>query len=177
MRKININPSIILLEPFGRNTAPAVTLAAIKAEKIYDDPTLLILSSDHVIKNNAQFTKVIHKGLDYSNRGSLVTFGVIPDSPETGYGYIKAKEPLSENPLIGSKIDLFTEKPNIETAKKFIKDNHYTWNSGMFLFKASEIIKEMKNYAPKSINIVGSLKGNLYDLDFQRLNKILFRMP
>ena len=126
MREININPSIILLEPFGRNTAPAVTLAAIKAEKIYDDPTLLILSSDHVIKNHDQFNKVIYKGLDYSNSGSLVTFGVIPSSPETGYGYIKSKEPLSEKPLIGSKIDLFTEKPNIETAKEFIKDNHYT---------------------------------------------------
>ena len=175
MREIEINPNIILLEPFGRNTAPAVTLAALKALKVEEDPTLLILSSDHVINKEEQFIKVIISSLKYSNEGRLVTFGIIPTSPETGYGYIKSKEPLKENPIEGSPIESFIEKPDLSTAKELIKDKRYSWNSGIFLFKAKTILSEINKFAPDVLKYCEqSLKENLYDLDFQRLNKNSF---
>lgn len=175
MRGINIDPSIILLEPFGRNTAPAVTLAALKALQFEDDPSLLILSSDHVIKDEDQFLRVIKAGLRYLEEDRLVTFGIVPTTPETGYGYIKSEEPLIEKSLKGSKINSFIEKPDLIKAKKIFKDKRYTWNSGMFLFKANLILKEIKEFAPEILSCCkNSLTENLYDLDFQRLNKDIF---
>ena len=175
MREINIQPNIILLEPFGRNTAPAVTIAALKALEIENDPTLLILSSDHIMKDEENFIKTIIAGLHYSNKGRLVTFGVIPDSPETGYGYIKSKESMVDINLGGSDIDSFIEKPDIKKAKELIKDKKYLWNSGIFLFKAKTILQEIKKFAPEVLNYSKkSLEGNLYDLDFQRLNRNCF---
>ena len=172
MREINIKPYSILLEPIGRNTAPAITLAALKSLEFEEDSILLVLSSDHIIGDNDQFIKVINSGLKYANDGRFITFGVIPDGPETGYGYIKSAEPLDEKLIKGSNIDCFIEKPNLETANKLIKDKRYTWNSGMFLFKANSILNEIKNYSPDILNIcMKSLERNLYDLDFQRLDK------
>ena len=174
MRQINIIPSSILLEPFGRNTAPAITLAALKSLEIEENPTLLILSSDHIIGNQKEFLKVIKSGIEYSKNGRLVTFGVVPDSPETGYGYIKSKEPLDSN-IKGSNIESFIEKPNLNKANQLIKDKRYTWNSGMFLFEANLILREIKNYAPNVIKYCeNSLEEKLFDLDFQRLNKTAF---
>ncbi len=135
MRQLNIDDFIILLEPFGRNTAPAITLAALKSLELEEDPTLLVLSSDHDIKNVEKFLTVIDTGLKFAEKNKLVTFGVIPKSPEIGYGYIKAKKPVEDN-VEGFDIESFTEKPDLETAQKLIKDNRYTWNSGMFMFKA-----------------------------------------
>ncbi len=176
MREINIVPCSILLEPFGRNTAPAITLAALKALEIEDDPTLLILSSDHIIGNQEQLLKVINSGIKYSQNGRLVTFGVIPDNPDTAYGYIKSKEPLDGANAKGSNIESFIEKPNFEKANKLIKDKRYTWNSGMFLFQANLILKEIKKYAPDVIKYCEkSLEEKLLDLDFQRLNKKAFK--
>ncbi len=175
MREININTNSILLEPFGRNTAPAITLAAIKALELEEDPTLLILSSDHIISNEDKFIKVINLGIQYAEEGRLVTFGVIPDSPETGYGYIKAKVPLEGSLIKGSDIESFVEKPDLATANKFIKDKRYTWNSGIFVFKANLILKEIERYAPKVLlSCKKSINEKLFDLDFQRLNKIEF---
>ena len=94
MRQINIDEFIILLEPFGRNTAPAITLAALKSLELEDDPTLLVLSSDHDIKNVEKFLKVVETGLKFTENNKLVTFGVVPKSPEIGYGYIKATKPF-----------------------------------------------------------------------------------
>ena len=172
MREINIKPSSILLEPIGRNTAPAITLAALKSLEFEEDSILLVLSSDHIIGDNDQFIKVINSGLKYASDGRFITFGVIPDGPETGYGYIKSAEPLDESLIKGSNIDCFIEKPNFETANKLIKDKRYTWNSGMFLFKTTSILNEIKNYSPDILNLCKkSLEKNLYDLDFQRLDK------
>ena len=176
MREINIKPNAILLEPFGRNTAPAITLAAIKALEIHKDPILLILSSDHIIEDEQQFRKVINVGIDYSWEGRLVTFGIIADYPDIGYGYIKSKEPMHGSKLEGSIIENFIEKPDINTARQLIKDNRYTWNSGMFLFKATQIIKEIESHAPDVLNACKkSLEEKILDLDFQRLNKNAFR--
>ena len=175
MREINIKPLSILLEPFGRNTAPAVTLAALKSLEFEEDVNLLVLSSDHIIGNEEQFLKVVNSGLEYSNKGKLVTFGVIPEEPDTGYGYIKSAEPLEESGIKGSRIDGFVEKPNLTTANELIKDKRYTWNSGMFLFKANIILEEVKNFSPEILNACKkSLEEKLFDLDFQRLNQDSF---
>tara|TARA_A100001388_G_C28771688_1_gene504272 strand:+ start:1172 stop:2611 length:1440 start_codon:yes stop_codon:yes gene_type:complete len=171
MRQINIKPKTILLEPFGRNTCPAITLAAIKALEFEDDPILLVLSSDHMIKDKEKFLKVIETGLNYVKEKRLVTFGVVPKSPETGYGYIKSQASIDSSLNIGLDIDCFIEKPDLETAKKFVADERYMWNSGIFMFYAKAILNEIKRYSPDIFkHCTNSLKDNLFDLDFQRLN-------
>ena len=175
MREINVKPSSIILEPFGRNTAPAITVAALKALEIHSDPDILVLSSDHQIADEEIFLDVIQRALQYSQEGKLVTFGVIPSSPEVGYGYIKSKTPLNKG-VHGSNVDSFIEKPNKEKAKELIKDNRFTWNSGIFLFKAKNILKELDLYEPDIIKFCKlSLQKNLFDLDFQRLDKEHFK--
>ena len=174
MRELNIDDFIILLEPFGRNTAPAITLAALKSLELEEDPTLLVLSSDHDIKNVEKFLTVIDTGLKFAEKNKLVTFGVIPKSPEIGYGYIKAKKPVEDN-VEGFDIESFTEKPDLETAQKLIKDNRYTWNSGMFMFKAKEIIKEINKFSPEIlISCKKAINKSKFDLVFQRLDKASF---
>ena len=166
MRKINIKPDSILLEPIGKNTAPAIALAALRSLENNQDPILLILSSDHKIENKNQFHEVINKGLLYANNGRLVTFGIIPNAPETGYGYIESYEELTETNS-SSKIKKFIEKPNIELAKNLIKDKRYFWNSGIFLFKASVILKELEIHAPEIVEICHeSFEKGVNDLDF-----------
>jgi len=175
MREINIDDFLILLEPFGKNTAPAITLAAHKSLEIEEDPTLLVLSSDHEIKNSQKFLKIIDEGLNQAQINKLVTFGIIPTSPEIGYGYIKADKPFDDNEIKGIKIESFLEKPDLATAKKLIKDKSFTWNSGMFMFKAKEIIKEIEKFHPKiSFLCKESLNKSVSDLDFQRLDKDSF---
>ena len=175
MREINIKPRSILLEPFGRNTAPAVTLAALISKEFEKDAQLLILSSDHIIEDEKQFLKVINAGIKYANEGRLVTFGVIPDEPSTGYGYIKSAEPLEESEIKGSSIESFIEKPNLITAKELIKDKKYTWNSGMFLFNANVILNEIKNFSPEVLSACKkSLEEKIFDLDFQRIDQDSF---
>ena len=174
MREINIDDCIILLEPFGRNTAPAITIAAIKSLELDEDPTLLVLSSDHEIKNIEKFLTILNEGSKYAEQNKLVTFGVIPTSPEIGYGYIKAAKPFS-NKIEGFAIESFLEKPDLNTAKKLIKDNRFTWNSGMFIFKAKEIIKEINKFTPDILlSCKKALSNSIFDLDFQRLEKDSF---
>ena len=175
MRAINVKPTSIILEPFGRNTAPAITLAALKSLELFDNPHLLILSSDHQIHNEKKFTKVIEKSIDFSEKGSLIIFGIVPTSAEIGYGYIKAANVLDRNSIKGSPVESFIEKPDKANAELFIKDNRFTWNSGIFLFKAKSILKELETYSPEIIKkCSSSLKKKLYDLDFQRLDKNSF---
>ena len=172
MREIDVKPSRILLEPFGRNTAPAVALASLVSLEIEEDPILLVLSSDHEIKDNKRFIKVIHEAINFAKDDKLVTFGVIPDSPETGYGYIKAEKPFDFSSLSGENISEFIEKPSLEKATQLIKDKRFTWNSGMFLFKAKTIIEELDKFCPEILDSCNqSLKASKYDLDFQRLRK------
>ncbi len=179
LREIDINPGKILLEPFGRNTAPAITMAALIALKNSNESNLLILSSDHEIKNKEKFLQIIKLGFDYANKGRLVTFGVVPKTPETGYGYIKARQELDLKNIIGTEIEEFIEKPNLLKAKELIKDKKYTWNSGIFLFKAKTILNEVSKFAPDVISICNeSLENISSDMGFQRLNKdIFFKCP
>ncbi len=175
MREIHINPKSILLEPFGRNTAPAILLAAFKSLETEDNPHLLILSADHQIKNDKKFRDLIEIGKTYSSEEKLVTFGIIPRSPETGYGYIKSEKPFNLNSVEGIKISEFIEKPNLRKAKELINDKTYTWNSGIFLFKAKTIINEIKKLNPEIYSVCKKTFGNSsMDLDFQRLDEQCF---
>ena len=174
MRGINIKNCSILLEPLGRNTAPAIAISALKALDKNDDPILLILSSDHEILNKEKFINTLNAGINYAKKEQLVTFGIVPTSPETGYGYIKAARPFTHN-LEGIDIKEFLEKPDLKKAKELIEDKRFTWNSGIFMFKAKTIIKEIEKFSPEIIKYCKeSLKQSRNDLDFIRLEKISF---
>lgn len=176
MREINVEPSSILLEPFGKNTCPAIALAALKSLEKYKDPTLLVLSSDHIFNDEEAFIKSINLGRKYSDKGDLVTFGVTPKVPHTGYGYIESENELNSNNPKGERIIRFIEKPCLTDAKKFILEKKYSWNSGIFLFKSKIIIKEIEKYSPKILDICrASIQNDSYDLDFQRIDNNEFR--
>ncbi len=176
MRGINIVPSAIILEPYGRNTAPAIAIATLHALKLEKNPTLLVLSSDHIIQDELKFKEAIEVALKFSQKNRIVTFGVIPKSPETGYGYIKSKEPFNLNKINGIDIMEFIEKPTSQKARELIQDKSFTWNSGIFLFNALTMIKEMSSYCPKLLDYCGeSLNNSEIDLDFNRLNKESFK--
>ena len=175
MREINIKPKSILLEPFGRNTAPAIISAALKASEDGSDPTLLILSADHKIEDIDQFLLVINKARRPCEEGKIVTFGVVPTSPEIGYGYINASVPI-ESSLRAYPIENFIEKPNLQTALELIKDKKNYWNSGIFMAKTSTLINEAEKYCKGLTSICrDSLDPNLLDLDFQRIKKETFK--
>ncbi len=175
MREIMVKPQSILLEPFGRNTAPAITFAALKSLEKYEDPTILVLSTDHIFNNEEAFLESIRIGIKYSNLDKLVTFGTTPTAPHTGYGYIESEKPLSSNKIMGERIIRFIEKPTTSYAKELIKDKKFSWNSGIFLFKSSSIINQIKKYSPEILEICrSSIKNQKYDLDFQRIDKKIF---
>ena len=179
MKEINIEPLEILLEPEGRNTAPAITIAALKALEIFKDtnvdPILLILSSDHQIKDINNFHLAIKNGIDRALNDNLIIFGVPPTYPATGYGYIKSEKPLEQNNCSAYKVDRFIEKPDVKTARLLIKDKKYSWNSGMFVFKATTILDELKNFSPEILkNCKQSLKKSKKDLYFLRLEEKSF---
>lgn len=170
MRLIDIKPKSIILEPTSKNTAPAITLAVLKSLEYQENSILLILSSDHLIKNKNKFLKSIKKSIDIAIKDKMVTFGIIPTSPETGYGYIQAGKPMN-NDFDCFIINKFIEKPNLSLAKKLITDQSYTWNSGMFVFKSSVIISELEKFEPSMVaSCKKALKKGFKDLEFQRLD-------
>ena len=174
MREIDITPNSILLEPIGRNTAPAIALASLIALEKFQDSILLVLSADHEIREPKKFQEAINDGLEYASNDRLVTFGVKPNRAETGYGYIEAFEELTTKNKC-SNIKKFIEKPTTEIAEKLIKDKRYSWNSGIFLFKASTIISELEKYEPKIVDLCRkSLNSDLKDLNFQRVKQKYF---
>ena len=176
IREINIEPQSIILEPFGRNTAPAIALGALKALEVEEDPILLILSSDHVIKDEENFKVVIQSASKKVMEGKLITFGIVPTNPETGYGYIESEEILNVEKSLGSSIKAFYEKPNIINAKKYIKNKCFYWNTGIFLFKAKSILNSLEKHTPEIVDLCrNSLKESNLDLDFQRINKKHFQ--
>ncbi len=175
MRQINVTPQTIFLEPIGRNTAPAITVAALQATEGGKDPLLLVLSADHLIKYENQFRQSIETGRIYAEEGRLVTFGIIPTAPETGYGYIEAQESFDNFESKAMPIVRFVEKPNQATAEKFLNEKRFTWNSGMFLFKASAILSELERLAPEIVSSCrAALENEMTDLDFLRLERESF---
>ena len=176
LRQINVEPIAIILEPVGRNTAPAIAISALQAVKNYHNPKLLVLAADHEIKNKDGFINTIENGIYYSNLDFLVTFGIVPTRPETGYGYIEVEEYIPSNTSKGYPIKKFVEKPNLETAKRFIEEKRFLWNSGMFLFKAETILKEINKYNPNLRKTCSeSLDNAKKDLVFTRLEESSFK--
>ena len=137
----------IIVEPTGRNTAPCILLACMYIKQIYEDATIAVLPSDHAIKNNDEFCNILQIANDYvenNNKKAIVTIGITPDRPETGYGYIKYEN--SNDKVI--KVERFVEKPDIETSKKYLQDGNYLWNAGMFIFNLDNMLDELKeNYS------------------------------
>ncbi len=169
--ELGIQNPTILLEPFGRNTAPALAIAALQASMKGDDPILLVLAADHVIDNVPIFHQAIIKAQVEAEKGLLVTFGIVPTSPNTGYGYIRAAE---KNTL--SKVKAFVEKPDLETAKSYVAAGDYYWNSGMFMFKASTLIAELEKFSPEILKSCRqALNKGQRDLDFIRLDHNEFK--
>ena len=158
----------IILEPVGRNTAPAIALAALMSS---DDDLLLVLAADHVIQDEVAYTKAVTDAIPLAEAGKLVTFGIVADKPHTGYGYIKRGKEQG----IGFVVDKFVEKPSIEVADSYVNSGKYYWNSGMFLIKASRYLSELSKFRPDIYeacrNAVGETK---IDLDFVRINRKKF---
>lgn len=174
LRESNINVGGILLEPFGRNTAPAVALSALysAAKDTTCDPILLVLAADHAIHNVKQFHKLIHQAVNLAESGYLVTFGIVPTHPETGYGYIQAGEELNEG---SHKVAGFKEKPDQATAEAYIASQKYLWNSGMFMFRASVYLEELKKYRPDiHRSCLAAFTSLENDLDFSRVDADAF---
>ena len=163
----------IILEPLARNTAPAIALAALHAaQKLGADPLLLVLPSDHVFADPAAFRAAVAQAIPAAQAGRLVTFGIVPDRPETGYGYIRAG---SASPEAGFAVDRFVEKPDLATAESYLKAGGYFWNSGMFLFKASAYLEELSRFCPSMLACCEeALAKAREDLDFCRVDKEAF---
>lgn len=147
LRQAGCSAAAILLEPEGRNTAPAITLAALQALADCDDPILLVLPADHVIADPEALRRAIVCAADCAREDSLVTFGVVPDKVETGYGYIRVSEQPNDSDRAYA-VAAFVEKPDYDTAKGYLSSGEYLWNSGMFVFKASRYLDEIERHAP-----------------------------
>jgi mannose-1-phosphate guanylyltransferase/mannose-6-phosphate isomerase len=170
-QQINIKNPTILLEPVGRNTAPAIAAAALQSLKQTDDAVLLVLSADHVIQDIDAFHQAVNIASQQAQEDKLVTFGIVPTDANTGYGYIHKGEVIDDV----FKVEEFTEKPNQQTADLFLKTNDYLWNSGMFMFKATTLVDELTTHSPDIVKSVSNAVNNAtQDLDFIRLNKQAF---
>jgi mannose-1-phosphate guanylyltransferase/mannose-6-phosphate isomerase len=170
IQELGIKESVILLEPFGRNTAPALAVAALKAMETESDPVLLVLAADHLIQDIPAFHQAILTAKAKAEGGFLVTFGIVPTMPNTGYGYIQADE---KNTV--SDVKAFVEKPDLDTAKNYVSSANYYWNSGMFMFKASTLISELEQYSPDILKSCReALSKGQTDLDFIRLDSDAF---
>jgi len=170
LQQLGVQPQAILLEPMGRNTAPAIAVAALEAMRQGDDAVLLVLPSDHVIADEEAFRAAVLRALPAAEAGKLVTFGIVPSGPETGYGYIKATGDGDARP-----VDRFVEKPDAQTAQQYVQSREYFWNSGMFLFKASRYLAELEKFNPAMLATSRTAwQQARRDADFTRLDKDAF---
>ena len=170
LHSLGARPEALILEPVGRNTAPAIAVAALRAMQGNDDPLLLVLPSDHVIRNEAGFRAAVLRALPAAEEGSLVTFGIVPSAPETGYGYIQAVHGQGVR-----AVQRFVEKPDLAKATAYLASGDYFWNSGMFLFRASRYLDELEQFAPGMLaQCRAALAGAKSDNDFLRLDRAAF---
>jgi mannose-1-phosphate guanylyltransferase/mannose-6-phosphate isomerase len=176
LRQLDIKPAAILLEPFGRNTAPAIALAAhaalrLSAATAESDPVLLVLPADHVIRDVAAFQAAVRTALGIVHQGGLATFGIVARSPQTGYGYIRRGASIGDV----HRIDKFVEKPNLERAQAFVDSGEYYWNSGMFMFHARRYLEELERWAPVIAQVCRAASETATtDLDFIRIDAKAF---
>ncbi|MDC1027181.1 mannose-1-phosphate guanylyltransferase/mannose-6-phosphate isomerase [Candidatus Thioglobus sp.] len=174
LNQISINNAAIILEPIGRNTAPAITAAAMKIINDIDtkNSIMLVLSADHQINDTDEFLKTINIAKIHAKKGRLVTFGIVPNSPNTGFGYINYFEGLSSEVY---EVKKFVEKPDQKTAESYLKDGSYLWNSGMFMFNPNQLVMELSMHSVEIVNAVKkSFDNATQDLDFIRLETQFF---
>lgn len=173
LREINIKADALLLEPVGRNTAPALTLAAIANRELGNDDILLVMPADHVIRDNESFQKALNEGALLAEKNYLVTFGIVPDRPETGYGYIEQGKEIDKD--LSYAINRFVEKPELETAKKYFDSGNFLWNSGKFMVKSSVWLAQIGQYAPKILEKCElAYKEGKSEMDFYRIDEDAF---
>jgi mannose-1-phosphate guanylyltransferase/mannose-6-phosphate isomerase len=173
LRAVGIHPVAVILEPVGRNTAPAVAVAALHAQLAGADPILLILPADHVIADVEGFRAAVRQIAPHAEAGRLITFGIVPTAPEIGYGYIKAGAPLDDSGVC--KVERFVEKPDTATAQTYLQSGAYSWNSGMFMFRASAFLAELERFAPAMLAACQqALATGRADTDFLRLDRKAF---
>ena len=171
LRECGASPEALILEPCGRNTAPAIAVAALHATREGQDALLLVLPSDHVIRDDQAFQQAVRVAASAAEAGRLVTFGIVPKNPETGYGYIKAEK--GEGVL---EIERFVEKPDLTNAQRYVESGDYYWNSGMFLFKASVYLTELRKFQPAIVSACEeALSKAVHDADFIRLDPEAFK--
>jgi mannose-1-phosphate guanylyltransferase/mannose-6-phosphate isomerase len=178
LRQIGIEKASILLEPIARNTAPAIAAAAFDVCKRFEDAVMLVLPADHMIHEVAAFHDAIRLGLKSSEKGRLMTFGIVPDRAETGYGYIcQGDSSMVEGTSLPIfKVERFVEKPDLVKAEQYIDQGGYLWNSGMFMFKASHYLKELKKQVPQIYTACSEAYQKRYgDLHFIRLDSDSFK--
>ena len=172
LRELGCTPAAIVLEPVGRNTAPAIAVAALQATADGTDPLLLVLPSDHVIADAAGFRAAVAAATPAAQNGKLVTFGIVPTAAETGYGYIQA---VAGGDAPVRAVARFVEKPDAATAAQYLASGQYFWNSGMFLFQASRYLAELERHAPAMLAACrAAFEGAKRDTDFVRLDKAAF---
>ena len=146
LREMGVELNTAILEPAARNTAPALTLAALEALESGDDPILVVTPCDHALKNTDAYTVAIQSAIERAVSGSIVMLGIIPDQPETGYGYIKSSGSLDISPAL--KVEKFVEKPDLSTAQSYIQEGNYYWNAGIFVLRASVWMKALNRFRP-----------------------------
>ncbi len=175
LRQIDVTPASIILEPEGRNTAPAVALAALYLSKTAPDALMLVIPSDHVIEKIDAFNEALASGAAAATAGRLVTFGITPSHPETGYGYIAAGAALPASPGV-SAVTRFVEKPDLKTAESYLASGDYYWNAGIFLLRADLYLEELERHAPDVLAAVKlSFESAAADLSFLRPNRDAFK--
>jgi mannose-1-phosphate guanylyltransferase / mannose-6-phosphate isomerase len=165
-------PGAIILEPVARNTAPAITAAALLAQEIDSDANIIIFPADHIIYDSESFIKAVADSYPLLEKGYLLTFGIRPQTPETGFGYISRGKTVGFSAFA---VDKFVEKPDLPTAIEYLESGDYDWNSGIFMFKASDFLNEISRYAPEVLtNVSNSLENSDKDMDFIRLEQSSF---
>ncbi|MDF2691114.1 MAG: mannose-phosphate guanylyltransferase/mannose-6-phosphate isomerase [Gammaproteobacteria bacterium] len=172
LQELGLQQAHIVLEPVGRNTAAAIAIAALQLIEKDPNALMLVLPADHIIKDSAVFAQAVNKALPYAAEGKLVTFGVIPSSPHTGYGYIQRGQKLEDEAYQVAK---FVEKPSLNVAEGYLRSGHYYWNSGLFLFKASAYLNELEQFVPDIVlHCQASWDKRQQDLDFIRIEEQAF---
>ncbi|HGO6124912.1 MULTISPECIES: mannose-1-phosphate guanylyltransferase/mannose-6-phosphate isomerase [Burkholderia] len=174
LRQVGITPSSVVLEPVGRNTAPAIAIAALLALRESPDAVLLVLPSDHVVQNEKAFIDAVLAAAPIAADRHLVTFGITPTEAHTGYGYIRRGHAAADGKSV-YRVDAFVEKPDAPTAERFLDDGSYYWNSGMFMLKASSYLDELKRHAPEVARHAElAVETSRRDADFIRLDPDVF---
>ena len=166
VRQLGVTSPTIILEPEGKNTAPAIALAAIAASALDPESNLLVLPADHYVGKSAALIDAVEKAASASSQGKLVTFGIVPSRPETGYGYIKRGEALTADVSV---LEQFVEKPDQQTAEAYIASGDYVWNSGMFMFTSTQFLASLEQFQPEMARACGqAMEQAERDLDFIR---------